>query len=559
MVVGMLGILKAGAAYLPLDPDYPKDRLSFIISDAQIALLLTESEMEGALPDHSCHVIRLDSEREDIEKNRHDFVETSVRADHLAYVIYTSGSTGKPKGVEISHSAACNFLTSMSHEPGMSDEDTILAVTTLSFDIAVLELLLPLTVGARIELADRNAAADGNLLLRRIENNHVTIMQATPTTWRLLIAAGWEGSSDFKVLCGGETMPRDLAPELVKRAHSVWNMYGPTETTVWSTLFQVTDPSKPLLIGKPIENTQVYILDACLNQQPVGVAGELHIGGAGLARGYLQREELTQSTFVNNPFFWEGQPSRRLYKTGDLARYLPDGNIEYLGRADSQVKVRGYRVELGEIEAWLIAFPDVGQTTAVVREDRPGDQRLVAYYVAEAGKVVKATTSELRDHLRKYLPNYMIPQYIVALESMPLTPNGKIDKKALPVPYKVTSQVKRRASQLATPHEKLLAHIWQELLGVERVTGEDNFFELGGHSLLSLQFVMRVKEETGVDIPARETALNTLSQFGAMLDRAAPKPQAAMESTTAAAREDDKQSKKETKIGNRLKRQFKSR
>ncbi|MEK8017413.1 MAG: amino acid adenylation domain-containing protein, partial [Candidatus Parabeggiatoa sp.] len=383
MIVGLLGILKAGGAYVPLDPSYPKERLALILEDANVSVLLTQEGLMGELPKHKGQIICFESDWKGFDNAKSNNSVIDVKPENAAYVIYTSGSTGKPKGVVISHHAVVNFLSAMQHSPGLTQQDILLAVTTISFDIAVLELYLPLMVGARIVLVSREVASDGVQLLERLNNSSASVMQATPATWRLLLRA--LGQSHFslkKIFVGGEALPRQLAHQLLEKGDEVWNLYGPTETTVWSASYPVAKaPVEGLTcdtqesIGCPIANTQIYILDHYLQPVPIGVPGELHIGGAGLARGYLNRPELTQERFIPNPF--SDDPQARLYKTGDLTRYLPDGNIEYLGRLDHQVKIRGFRIELGEIEALLSQHPNVQETAIIVKEYQPGDKRLV--------------------------------------------------------------------------------------------------------------------------------------------------------------------------------------
>ncbi len=380
MVVGLLGILKAGGAYVPLDPAYPPERLAFMLEDAEVAVLLTQARLVESIPKHQGRIVCLDTDWQIIERQSEANLISEVKLDNLAYVIYTSGSTGKPKGVQVLHSAVVNFLTSMRRCPGLTDQDTLLSVTTLSFDIAGLEIFLPLSVGGRLVMVSRSVATDGTQLLERLNDCVATVMQATPATWRLLLAAGWSGSPQLKILCGGEALSRELANQLVEKGASLWNLYGPTEATIWSTIDRVENTEGTVCIGRPIANTQIYLLDEHLEPVPVGVPGELYIGGAGLARGYLNRPELTAQKFIVNPLSQE--PSARLYKTGDLARYQRDGNIEYLGRIDHQVKVRGFRIELGEIEAVLSQHPDVRESVVMKREDASGNQRLVAYIVS---------------------------------------------------------------------------------------------------------------------------------------------------------------------------------
>lgn len=381
MVIGLLGILKAGAAYVPLDAEYPKDRLAFILDDAEVSVLLTQENLTGVLPKNRAQVVRLDVDWQTIAQESGENRPSEATGDNLAYVIYTSGSTGKPKGVQVPHRAVVNFLHAMRQSPGMTSQDVLLAVTTLSFDIAGLELYLPLTIGARVHIVSREVAADGAQLKAELARSGATIMQATPATWRLLLEAGWQGDERLKILCGGEALPRELANQLLERCESLWNMYGPTETTIWSAARRIEPGNRQVLIGRPIANTELYLLDENLQPVPVGVPGELYIGGDGLARGYFKLPDLTAEKFVPHSFGRDA--GARLYRTGDLARYLPDGNVEFLGRIDHQVKIRGFRIELSEIESVLEQHPSVREAVVVAREDTPGDKRLVAYVVAD--------------------------------------------------------------------------------------------------------------------------------------------------------------------------------
>ncbi|MFO0599053.1 MAG: amino acid adenylation domain-containing protein [Myxococcaceae bacterium] len=491
MVVALLGILKAGGAYVPLDPAFPKDRLAFMVEDAKLQVIVTTTKLIADLPANNAQIVDVTSVGN----------EPQTRPTHLAgpknvaYVIYTSGSTGKPKGVEVPHLAVVNFLTSMKAEPGLTANDTLVAVTTLSFDIAVLELQLPLTVGAKVVIATREISTDGAQLKALIETNNATAMQATPSTWRLLLTAGWTGGPHFKALVGGEAVPRDLANELCRRTASAWNMYGPTETTVWSTCARFEAPVGRVSIGTPIANTTAWVLDAALNPVPVGVPGELHLGGDGVTRGYLHRPELTAERFIDDPF----APGQKLYKTGDVARVLPDGSLEYLRRNDNQVKVRGYRIELGEIEAVLARHPALKQAAVVVREDRPGDVRLVAYLIPNASLPPDA---ELRAHVKAALPDYMVPQHFVSLPAFPLTPNNKIDRKALPAP-----QLDTTPEAIVAPRndvEQKIHAIWADVLGREKLSVHDDFFALGGHSLLAAQVMTRLNRELGTGLSMRK-------------------------------------------------------
>lgn len=510
MVVGLLGILKAGGAYVPLDPMFPRDRLAFMVEDSKLGVLVTESRLHQELGLAAPAVLCLDQEHDALREESTQplggagsadggAAEQEATPESLAYVIYTSGSTGKPKGVCVPHLGVVNFLTSMAREPGLASEDVLLAVTTLSFDIAVLELYLPLIVGGRVILATKETASDGALLREAIAAHGVTVLQATPSTYRLLLAAGYQGDGSLKMLCGGEALPRELAGELVRHASSLWNMYGPTETTVWSTCYRIPPAGGRILIGKPIANTTLYVLDAHMNPVPVGVPGELHIGGDGVTRGYLNRPELTAERFVADTI--SGDTSGRLYKTGDIVRYLPDGNLEYLRRNDNQIKLRGYRIELGEVETAIAATPSVKQAVAVIREVRPGDSRLVGYVVAQPGS--EPDDAEIKAHMRESVPDYMVPQHFVYLDTLPLTPNGKVDRKALPAP---TLAAGTRETEIVAPRtetEVRIAAAFQDLLGVPSVSVHDNFFDLGGHSVLAAQVLARLQRDHGIVIPFR--------------------------------------------------------
>jgi amino acid adenylation domain-containing protein len=496
MLVGLLGILKAGGAYLPLDPAFPVDRLDYMVEDSKMKVLVTHRGLEKNLSVLPTTIVRLDSDWPAIAAaGASTTTSVAPNAENLAYFLYTSGSTGKPKGVAVPHSAIVNFVLSMREEPGFTEADTLLAVTTLSFDIAGLELYLPLITGGKVVIASTEDAHDPVRLRERISESRCTVMQATPATWRALIQSGWKGSPNLKILCGGEALPRDLADELLARCGQLWNMYGPTETTVWSTLQRVM-PGAPVSIGKPIANTQVYILDKGMNLVPRGAVGELYIGGDGLARGYLHREELTRERFVHSPF----KRGALIYRTGDLARWLPDGTLECLGRADSQVKIRSHRIELGEIEIALSAHEAVEQCMVVAREDQPGNKVLAAYFVPRSQSTPPAT-GDLRAHLKKSLPEYMIPSAFVCMERLPLTPNGKIDRKALPKPEGGRAHAVLNSVAARDALDQMLLQIWSKVLGVKRLGLRDNFFDLGGHSLAAVQVMAEVKNLTGKTVP----------------------------------------------------------
>jgi len=489
MVVALLAVLKAGGAYVPLDPAYPQDRVTFVLEDAQVCVLLTQSDLVKSLPELVTQVVCLDTDQPNFSDQPQSNPESSVTSGNLAYVIYTSGSTGKPKGVKIIHTAVVNFLVSMSRQPSLSAEDILVAVTTLSFDIAVLEIFGPLSVGARVVIASREIASDGRQLAAHLAQSEATLMQATPATWRMLLESGWQGSEKLKMLCGGEALSRELAEQLLPKGASLWNLYGPTETTIWSAVGQVKTGKEPVRIGHPIANTQFYILDAQQQPVPISVPGELHIGGAGLAQGYLNRPELTIEKFIGNPF--SNEPGARLYKTGDRVRYLADGQIEFLGRIDFQVKIRGFRIELGEIESLLSQHPAVKQAVVVVREDVPGNQRLVAYVIADGEPPNSAT---LRSFLQEKLPDYMLPAAFVLLDVLPLTPNGKVDRRALPAPDQTRQELEE---SFVAPQDELelqLVKIWEKFLGVQPIGIRDNFFELGGNSLLAARLLDQIQK-----------------------------------------------------------------
>lgn len=520
MLIGLLAIFKAGGAYVPLDPDFPAERLAYMIEDAQIEILLTQDCLRTQLPiPENIQTVCIDRERELFTQQNSKNLDVPIDPEKLAYVLYTSGSTGKPKGVQIPHRALVNFLCSMLQEPGISASDTLLAVTTLSFDIAGLELYLPLLVGARVAIATRETVTNGLALARALEQERITVLQATPVTWRMLANSGWRGKSNLVALCGGEALPRELAKQLLPRVSALYNMYGPTETTIWSTLCHIQSTEAPISIGRPIANTQLYVLDVSLQPVPIGAAGELYIGGDGVARGYLQRPELTQERFLPNPFSTKSTAlPARIYRTGDLVRYLPDGLLEHLGRLDHQVKIRGFRIELGEIETALSHHNAIQACVVVAQDDGQGNKRLVAYIVAEGSAT--PPINDLYCFLKAQLPDYMLPSAFVLLQEFPLTPNGKVDRKALPRPDTVEVI---RDSAIATPHsptEKRLVEIVAPLLGLEQAGIDDNFFLIGGNSFMGIQLIAQVGDIFGIDLPLR-TLFNapTVRQLAAEIER----------------------------------------
>ncbi|HLK57997.1 MAG TPA: amino acid adenylation domain-containing protein, partial [Chthonomonadaceae bacterium] len=496
MVVGMLGILKAGAAYVPLDPAWPRERLALIADNSRLTFVLTQDHLCALVPQNIPQVICLDGQQAQITAESQYPLPANVTSANRAYVLHTSGSTGVPKGVQITHRAVVNFLDSMAVAPGITAQDTLLAVTTISFDIAGLELYLPLMAGARVVVASREDAMEGERLGQLLQESGATILQATPATWRMLLAAGWRGMPQLKALCGGEALPSDLAQALAVQCGELWNLYGPTETTIWSSVERIRSGESVISIGRPIGNTQIYLLDSRLQPVPVGVAGELYIGGEGLARGYLNRPDLTAEKFVADPF--RSEPGARMYRTGDVMKYLPDGRLEFVGRADHQVKIRGFRIELEEIESRLREHPNVREAVVLAREDVPGERRLVAYLVGAAAAI---EISELRAFVKERLPEYMAPSAWMWLEALPLTPNGKLDRKALPEPDRDQIAEARAFVAPRTSTEETLAGIWAALLRVERVGANDNFFELGGHSLLMTQMISRIRNAFQVEMP----------------------------------------------------------
>jgi amino acid adenylation domain-containing protein len=523
MLVAVLGTIKAGAAYVPLDPSYPRERIEFMLKDSAPGALISDGSTRNPLNGNAIPEVRLENHGQAADLLRQPTVNIDPKRigltpRNLAYVIYTSGSTGKPKGVMVEHDAVVNFLHSMSRSPGISRDDCLLSVTTLSFDIAALELFLPLITGARIVLTKRSGSVDVSEIERALEQHNVTIMQATPATWHMLLMAGWKGKADLKILCGGEALSSDLARNLRERAASLWNMYGPTETTIWSTCHQVvlSELAERGIesIGRPIANTQIYILDSDKDPVPFGSVGEIYVGGRGVARGYLNQKDLTAERFVLDKF--DQSSNRRIYRTGDQGRYLPGGSIEYFGRVDFQIKVRGFRIEPGEIEAQLTSIAGVHQSIVVLKKDQFGLARVVAYFTSDERAYV--SQAELRKALSEKLPEYMVPSLFVRLERLPLTSNNKIDRLALPDPHEAEMQSETFQEPLGLT-EVAIASVWQELLGAQRIGRSDSFFERGGHSLLAVQLISRLKKLLGVNITVGELSAHpTLADFAAAVE-----------------------------------------
>jgi amino acid adenylation domain-containing protein len=498
MLVALVGVLASGAAYVPVDPAYPAERVEYMLTDADVVAVVTSSDLVPSLPATGAHVVELD-----LSAGSLDAVEPADPAvggatlDDTAYVIYTSGSTGKPKGVMVPHRGLTNFLDSVALEPGLADGETLLAVTTLSFDIAGLELYLPLVAGGTVLIATHDECRDPAALAKLLVDHDVTQMQATPATWRLLLDWGWHGKANLVVLCGGEALPPTLADALVPKCAALWNMYGPTETTIWSTLYHLQPGELPTL-GHPFRNTTVHVVDARTREVGIGVAGEMLIGGDGLAQGYLGRPDLTAEKFIASPFVDFVEAGERVYRTGDLVRWRSDGRLEFLGRIDNQVKVRGFRIELGEIETSLGNHADVAEAVVVVREDIPGDKQLVGYVVLKAAAT--ATPADLRRHVAASLPGYMVPAAIVICERFPRTPNGKTDRRALPAPDSSASA----RDDLVAPRDELerrLVATWEDVLGIRPIGVTDNFFDLGVDSLTAARLFARVERDFGAELP----------------------------------------------------------
>ena len=514
MVVAILALMKLGATYVPLDPAYPADRVAYIIDNANASLIITQSHLLGALPKHGGSNICLDELAQQLDEQSASTPEAvPVSAEDLIYVIYTSGSTGKPKGVKLKHINVANFLTAMAQTPGLASTDRLVAVTTLSFDIAVLELMLPLTVGACVVVATRDQATDADALQALMAKEQATTLQATPATWRMLFQGGWQGQRNLKALVGGEALPRDLAMQLAASTDQLWNMYGPTETAIWSTCERITPDARSITIGRPIGNTKVYVLDERGHPAPVGLPGELLIGGDGVCAGYHQRDDLTRQVFI--PDVFSVSPDARLYRTRDRVKMLPDGRLEYLERMDNQVKVRGYRIELGEIESVLSEQMGVDDCAVLAREDNPGDVRLVAYVCLGQGALDERALSL---GLRQRLPEFMQPQHYVLMQAMPRTPNGKLDRKALPAPQAGAGNDEREVVEPRTETERWVAQGWAALVGVDSISVDDNFFGLGGHSLLAMRFIAESRKTFSGSISLRMLLSDTLAQVAATLN-----------------------------------------
>jgi len=511
LVVALLAVLKSGASYVPLDPDYPAERLRYMLADTEASILVTSRNLRSRLPSFGGEIVLMDDLDSDPAPETAPAVV--VEPDQLAYTIYTSGSTGRPKGVDVNHGNLAHFTAAMLDRPGLTAEDVILAKTTVAFDPSVVELLTTLVVGARMVIVDASEVTTGRRLSQAIEASGATLLQATPATFHMLFEAGWKGRPGLRVLVGGEALTVELARRLVESCGEVWNIYGPTEGTVWSSCWRVPDKVGPVRIGTPMGDTRLLVLDDRLEPTPTGVLGELFVGGAGVTRGYRNLANVTDASYVSNPF--SKIPGDRLYRTGDIARVLDDGSLESFGRRDSQVQLRGFRIELAEIEAVLAEHDDIRRAVVTVVDAGTPDARLVAYIIFAYAAAL--TVSEVRSYLRERLPDYMVPGLVVELDEFPLTPSGKIDRRELPDPIARAASSTPVFTPPSSDRERLLAKVWMELLDLDQVGLEDNFFQLGGHSLLALRAVSAFAERGGGSIEPRAMFFQTLGQLAGPL------------------------------------------
>ncbi len=512
MLIALLAIMKCGAAYLPMDPTYPRPRLEFMLQDAEAQFCLTTREFFNSFVEKTDTLVL-----EDALAQAHQYPKTppvvNVDQEAMAYILYTSGSTGKPKGVPITHKNFVNLLCSIAENPGILETDKLLAITTISFDIAGVELFAPLLKGACIVLADTDTVRDGRLLLELLKKEDITILQATPTSWQMLLDAGWEGSPQLKAFCTGETLPQSLADHLLPKCGSLWNLYGPTETTIFATLKQILKEDEKIYIGRPVANTQLYILNKENRLAARGTSGEICIGGNGVALGYWKRPELTQEKFIKNPLTPNGHPT--LYRTGDLGILLPSGDVQCLGRLDEQVKIRGHRIEPAEIEQALTELDDIKAAVVLSRTDH-----LIAHIVPT--KTTEAANKQIdkwRQALASQLPAHLVPREFRVHERFPVSPSGKLDRKAL-CETTITNETSSPYTAPRTEMEKLIAQIWENYLEVDKVDIFSDFFELGGHSLTAVQVMTKLEKEIGQRLPL--TALfeyATIYKLAGLLDQ----------------------------------------
>jgi amino acid adenylation domain-containing protein len=506
LIVGLLGILKTGGAYVPLDPGLPTARLAHILENTKVPVILTQQRLLGSLPEHGAQLVCIDSDWQIIAKKSRDNPASEVASKNLAYVIYTSGSTGKPKGVMLSHDGICNYLFWMRETCPLTATDRVLQTVPVGFDVSVREIFWPLSMGAAVVLIRPMDYQDTSRLVELVARHEITTIRFPPSMLQVFLkepqATETYCGTLKRVFCGGEVMPVELQARFFSRFRAdLHNTYGPTEASINATAWvcERHDGRRAIPIGRPISNTEIYLLDRYLHPVPIGVPGELYISGVALARGYLHLAELTADRFIPKPF--GSRPGERLYRTGDLARYLPDGNIEFLGRVDNQVKIRGFRVELEEIEAVLRTHPAMRGAAVITRDDTPGEKRILAYLAV--GKEKTPTASELRSFLQEKLPEYMVPASFVVLDTLPSLPNGKINRQALAATPQSTLDLRDDFVAPRTPAENAIAAIWAELLKLNRVSVHDNFFELGGHSLLATQAISRLRNIFQAALPLR--------------------------------------------------------
>ena len=489
----ILGIWKSGNAYIPLDPNYPSQRLQYIVSDSKINIIFandTTNEIADSLGVSNVVDVNACNDNADYEiKN--------ISANQTAYAIYTSGSTGNPKGVLISHGAFFNFIGSMQKRPGICSEDRMLFNTTISFDISTLEMFLPLSVGATVVMSTNDSHIDGEMLATLVNDKKITMIQGTPSMYTMLLEAGWKGNDSIKILSGGEAITKELASELIGKCKSLWNMYGPTETTVWSMVDEITDGNR-ITLGEPIDNTTIFILDENMNPVNKGDAGELLIGGLGLSKGYLGKEDLTKERFISGI-----DPNGLAYKTGDIVKLCEDGKIEYQGRKDFQIKLRGHRIELGEIESVINTVPNIRQTVVVMVQKSDSDKKLVAYYVLKDTSQ-KVDVATIKKEIIDNLPTYMMPNNYICLDSFPLTDNGKINRKELQEMMVCVETDSEQSEDFENEIELKIAEIWREVLEIDNVGRHDNFLDLGGHSLLANRLVLKINNEFGIKLSLYE-------------------------------------------------------
>ena len=515
LAIAPLAVLSLGAAYVPLDPTFPAERLQYILENSGCRLVVGDRNAHRLFADKGVPILDLSAVPAADDPALAGFEAASGEASDRAYVIYTSGSTGRPKGVVVGQAALMNFLESMAQKPGVRSEDALLAVTTLAFDISILELFSPLIVGGHVVIAEDADLKDGDRLAGLLDEHDITMLQATPSTWRILLESRWSKRPDrtkkLKALCGGEPLPLDLAEALLPRVGELWNMYGPTETTVWSSCKKILALDGPITVGAPLHNTQIHILDEQGGFLPLSSPGEICIGGRGLATGYHANDALTAERFIDHPRLG------RLYRTGDVGKLLPDGDIQHLGRLDDQVKLRGYRIELGEIENTIVGSGEVAAAAVYLWTLTESDARLVACCAVDEG--ARLDTAVLRKHLRSQLPPYMIPQYFIQMRQLPLTPNNKVDRRALPEPKVLESSTLIGGEELVTDTEKALAAIWSDLVHPERPLGRaDNFFDVGGHSLLALEAIRQIETKLGTRLEMRSLIIDKLCTIAELLD-----------------------------------------